>query len=116
MQLNTLALKGALGLSFAEITTPQSIDKQYQCGNFMIQCHFFPPKFSIVQNNIVDKNETTVMMLKIINFANLSDKIGKIGINFDAIIEKDLIVKDAILKENIAKEFSGVAINIGKRN
>lgn len=115
MQLNSLALKGALGLSFTEITKPQSLDKQYQYGNFQIYSQFFPPKFSIIQNNIVDKNETISMVEKIINFANLSNNIGKIGINFDAIIEKDLIVKDAILKEDIAKEFSGVAITLEKQ-
>lgn len=112
IELNTLALKGALGLTFTEISPPETLNKEYQNGNFKISCELFPPRFSLMQNGNLEKNETFEMISKIINFGNLQDKIGKIGVNFQAIIDKDLIVKDILLKENIAKEFSGISITL----
>ncbi len=114
-EINSLALKGALGLQFIATSAPTDMNKQWQNGDFVITNQFFPPKFLITQNNMVNnKNETTEMVKKIIDFANLLPQIGKIGINFSLVVEKDIIVKDVVLKEKIANEFSGISFTLEK--
>ena len=113
--INALALKGAFNLPFVETSAQSGMSKKWQFGNFTITNQFFPPKFLIAQDNTTSIDDIMGMVRKIIDFASLSDKIGKIGINFDVIIEKDLIVKDVILKEGIAKEFSGVSTTLEKK-
>ena len=113
--INALVLKGALGLQFVETSAPKDMNKQWQNGNFVITNQFFPPKFIIMQNNLANNNnETTEMVKKIIDFANLLPQIGQIGVNFSLIIEKDIIVKNVVLKPKIADEFSGISFTLEK--
>lgn len=119
-ELKHLAIKGALHLNFTQISLDDDMNKIYKNGDFTITNQFFPPKLIITQqSNTNDKNldNTTIvdMTKKIIEFAEISNNIGKIGVNFDCFIETDLIVKDVVMKENIATEFTGVSFTLEKK-
>ncbi len=119
-ELKPLAIKGALGVEFKQISLPEDINKLYEYGDFVITNQFYPPKFIIEQqfnksDKMINNAEVVKMTQKIIEFAKLSRCIGKIGINFDCVIDDNLIVKDVVMKEKIAKEFTGISFTLEKK-
>lgn len=105
---NNLVLKSIFGKNVIEGKNSNPSHKEFGCDGISFIYDFFPPRIMIK----AEEKDILDITNKIISFADINDKIGKIGMNYEFFLEQDLKIKDFLLQDKFSKEFSTLSTTL----
>lgn len=108
-----LVLKALVGKSVETLANSDIIHREFKYENIKITYDFFPPRLNIIneENNLSDTPKN--LALQIIELAEIKDKLGSIGVNYELFIEEnDVNLTQYLLQEFISKEFNSLSTTL----
>jgi len=109
---NQLALKGVFQKTVSQLQFGNNFHKEFVSDDFHITYDFLPPRLEIKDTNPQKNKENSVqkITLDIINFSEIEQDIGAIGINYEIFLEgKDIDLRKFLLKDDIQKGFTSLS-------
>ena len=110
---NKLVLNNAYNVEFQQIQNiDNNINKTFTSEKYDVMFNLFPARFQIISKKKDDK--FLAKTLSLIQNANISNNIGRIGFNFTLFSTELEGIKKKILKDDFVKNYNGFAITFSQ--
>ena len=109
---NKIVLNNAYNVEFQEKQNINSINRNFTSEKYDVNYNLFPARFQIISKKKEDK--FLEQTLSLIQTANISNNIGRIGFNFVFFSTDIEDIKKKILKDDFSKNYNGFAITFSQ--